>query len=134
MQFSTTVRNARGDAVETSIGTSPLLIFYSGAKPANCAASDPSGEIGSITLPSNWLATAAGGLKGIAGTWAGAMTTGGTIASFRIKNSAGSVCHVQGTVTLIAASPLGDMIIDDISPLTGQVVNVTQFDMLEGNA
>ena len=38
LQYSVTVRNAQLDAVETTVGTAPLLRIYSGSAPANCSA------------------------------------------------------------------------------------------------
>ncbi len=39
MQFSTAVRNAMLDAIETAIGTGAVCKFRTGAVPANCAES-----------------------------------------------------------------------------------------------
>jgi len=38
LQYSVDVRNAQLDAVETTIGASPLLRIFTGSSPANCAA------------------------------------------------------------------------------------------------
>jgi len=40
VQLSVTARNARLDAIETAVGTSPILRIRTGAAPANCAAAD----------------------------------------------------------------------------------------------
>lgn len=58
VQLSTSVRNAMLDAIESTVGTAPILKIRSGAQPANCAAAD-SGTVGAtMTLPSDWLAAA----------------------------------------------------------------------------
>lgn len=131
-QFSIAVRNARADAVESTIGASAKLKFFTGSEPANCAAADPAGLVGTINLPADWMAAAASGVKALAGSWSAAMTNSGTIACFRIYDSGGSTCHMQGGVT--ATDGGGDMEIDDVSPNAGQVVAVTTFSITEGNA
>lgn len=126
LQYSTTVQAAKLDAVETTIGTAPTLIIYSGAVPANCAAADPSGALVSITLPSDWMAAASSNTKGIAGSWSGTASGSGTPASFRIKQ--GATCHIQGT----AGVGSGDLNLNG-SITSGQTVNVTAFTLTGAN-
>lgn len=57
--YSVAVRNAMLDAYESTIGTAPLLRFYSGAMPATAADTTTGTLLASITLPSDWLAGAA---------------------------------------------------------------------------
>src|SRR5688500_7087221 len=100
LQLSTTVRNARLDAIETTIGTSPILEIRTGAQPANCAAADSGTLLASMTLPSDWMAAAASGAKALSGTWSDpSANNAGTAAHFRIKDSGGSTCHMQGSVS-----------------------------------
>lgn len=61
IQFSTGVRNARLDAIETTIGTAPVMRILSGSMPANCAAAETGTIIAELTLPSDWMAAASGG-------------------------------------------------------------------------
>ena len=61
MQYSVTVRNARLDAVESSIGTTPILKIFDGTMPANCAAADAGTVLATCTLPSDWMAAASSG-------------------------------------------------------------------------
>ncbi len=101
MQLSTTVRNARLDAIETAIGTGALLEFWSGAIPANCAAADAGTKLAGATLPSDWMSDASAGSKAKAGTWQDAAADANGLARhYRIKNSAGSACHAQGLVSM----------------------------------
>jgi len=133
MQLSTTVRNARLDAIETAIGTAPILKIRTGAAPANCAAADSGTVLATLTLPSDWLAAAASGSKALLGTWqdAGA-DAAGTAAHFRIYDSGGSTCHVQGTVTATGGG--GDMTIDNAVLAVAQQVNVTGFTLSDANS
>lgn len=96
LQLSTQVRNARLDAVESAIGASPILEIRSGIPPADCAVSDAGTLLASVTLPSDWMA-AASGSKEESGTWEDASADANGLAGhYRIKNSAGTTCHVQG--------------------------------------
>ncbi len=81
MDLSVQVRNARLDAIETTIGTSPIMRLFTGSAPASTAAADSGTEIVAITLPSDWLAAAAGGSIALAGTWTGTAGASGTVAS-----------------------------------------------------
>lgn len=133
LQMSTTMRNNRLDTIETSIGTSPIMEIRTGAPPANCAAADSGTVLATLTLPSDWLAAASGGTKSKSGTWQDSSADAtGTAAHFRIKDSGGSTCHLQGTVT--ATSGGGDMEVDNVSFAAGQDFQVTGFTLTEGNA
>lgn len=63
LKYSVTVRNARLDAIETTIGTSAILKIRTGAPPANCAAADSGTVLSTVNLPSDWMAAAASGEK-----------------------------------------------------------------------
>jgi hypothetical protein len=130
MQFSVAVRNARADAIEATVGTSPTLEIRSGAAPANCAAADSGTVLATLALPSNWMADAASGVKGLAGTWQDTSSdAGGTAAHFRIKSSGGTV-HVQGTVGTSGA----DLIVTTTTFVATQPFSITAFNITEGNA
>lgn len=133
LQLSTTVRNARLDAIETAIGVSPILRIRSGSVPASCATADSGTVLASVTLPSDWMAAASGGSKAKAGTWEDTSADNtGTAGHFRIYDSGGSTCHLQGTVTLTAGG--GDMTVDNTSFVAGQAFTVTGFTLTDGNA
>ena len=135
-QFSPNARNAALDAIEAAIGTAPKLQLRSGALPANTAGADAGNLLVEIALPSDWLETAATGVKTIKGTWTGtgaAAAAGGTNAGhFRIKNTAGTTTHVQGTITITGAG--GDMELDNPNIAQNQSVTVTTFTLTAGGA
>ena len=56
----------------------------------------------------------------------------GVAGHFRVYDSAGAVCHYQGSVTLSGGG--GDMTLDNTNIATGQSVSVASFDITEGNA
>lgn len=131
IKLAVLTRNAKLDAIETEIGTDPVLKLRSGAPPADCAAADSGTVLCSMTLPTDWLAAAGSGQKAKAGTWSGtASGGGGTIGHFRIYDSGGSTCKMQGTVGLGS----GDMSLDNNVVADGQTITVTAFTLTEGNA
>lgn len=131
-QYSVAVRNAALDARQTTIGTSPVLKLFSGAEPANCGAADPSGLLATLTLPSTWMAAASGGVKAKSGSWTGAGSTGGTVASYRIYDSGLVACHVQGSVTATGGG--GDMTVDNAVIANAQAITVNSYQWTAGNA
>lgn len=133
MQFSTAVRAARANATESTIGTSPICVILTGTKPANCAAAETGTRLAVMTLPSDWLTNPGDGTKALIGTWedssADAAGVGGY---FRIYDSGGTVCGIQGTVTQTGGG--GDMTLDNTNIAAAQDVKVTGFTLTEGNA
>ncbi len=128
IQLSVAVRNARLDTIESTIGTAPSLIIYSGALGADCAAADPTGTLATITLPSDWMNAAASGQKTLLGSWTVSASGTGTAQSFRIKQ--GATCHMQGTVGI----GTGDLQLNNTSIASGQTVTVTAFTLTDANA
>lgn len=130
-QFSTTVRNATLDAVESTISTSPTLEIRTGTKPADCAAADSGTVLATLTLPSDWMSAASGGTKSLSGTWEDAAADAdGTAGHFRIKQS--TTCHIQGSITVTGGG--GDMTLDNTLISTGQQVTITGFTLTAGGA
>ena len=132
VQLGVLTRNARLDAVETQLGTAPLMTIRTGAQPANCAAANAGTVLATINLPADWLAAAAGGTKGIAGgPWQDVSAdASGTAAHFRIHNTAGTVCEMQGSV----GQGSGDLQLDNATLVAGQTVSITAFTLTDGNA
>jgi hypothetical protein len=132
VQLSTTSRNARLDAIETTIGTNPIIDFRTGAQPADCATADSGTELEQMTLPSDWLSAASAGSKAKVGTWTGTADAAGTAGHFRIKDSGDSTCHIQGTITATGGG--GDMELDNVVVAVGQTITVSTFTISDGNA
>lgn len=130
-QYSVTVNNARLDQIESTIGTAPLLRFFTGSMPANCAAASTGTQLASQALPSDWLAAAGSGQKVKAGTWTGTFSAAGTVGYFRIFDSAGTTCHLQGTVTATGGG--GDMTLDNNVAANGQAWTVNTFQINAAN-
>lgn len=132
VQFATDVRNAQANAVESTIGTTPVLKFFTGAQPANCAAANSGTELASITLPSDWLGAAASGAVAMVGTWDDAIAETGTAAHFRVYASDGTTCKIQGSVTTSGGG--GDMTVTTTSFVEAQPIEVLTFTLTQGGA
>ena len=133
IQLSTAVRNARLDAIETTAGTSAIIRIRTGAAPANCGTADSGTILAELTLPSDWMANASGGTKALAGSWQDLSANNtGTAAHFRLYDSAGTTCHLQGTVTATGGG--GDMEVSSTSFTAGQSFTINTFTLTDGNA
>ena len=132
-QFSTSVRNAVLDAIETAVGTSAVLKIRSGSVPANVGTADAGTVLATLNLPSDWLAGASGGSKALTGTWQDTSADAtGTAGHFRIYASDGTTAHIQGTVTATGGG--GDLTLDNTSIASGQQVTVTSFTITAGGS
>lgn len=133
LQYSVAVRNARLQAVEDTIGASPILKIRTGAPPANCATADSGTVLATVALPADWMAAASAGSQAKAGTWSDASAdAAGTAAHYRLYASDGVTCHEQGTVTATGGG--GDMTVDNTSFAVGQAFTVTAYTKTAGNA
>lgn len=133
IQLSVAVRNARLDVIETTTGTSAILRIRTGAQPANCAATRSGTVVATVNLPSDWMAAASGGAKAMSGTWSDTSAdAAGTAAHFEIMDTAGTTCHLQGSVTATGGG--GDMTLDNVVFAAGQSFSVTSFSLTDANA
>lgn len=133
IQFSVAVRNARLDAIESTISTSAVLKIKTGSAPATCATADSGTVLATITCPSDWAAAASSGSKAKSGTWEDTSADAtGTAAHFRLYASDGTTCHMQGTVTVTGGG--GDLTLDDVTLTAGQTVTITTFTLTDANS
>jgi hypothetical protein len=132
IQLSTTLRNNMVGQYETTIGTAPKLQIRSGAQPATCATADSGTLLAELTLPSDWMGAASAGAIALGGTWSGTGAAAGTAAHYRLKDSAGTTCHEQGSVTATGGG--GDLTLDNTSIASSQAVSVTSWTRTQGGA
>ena len=133
LQYSVAVRNAKLDAVESTIGTSAVLKLRTGSAPADVATADSGTVVATLTLPSDWMAAASSGSKAKSGTWQDTSAdNSGTIAHWRLYASDGTTCHAQGTATITSGG--GDMELDAVVVTAGQTITITGFTLTAGNA
>jgi len=120
LQFSVAGRNARANAIETTIGTSAIVRIRTGAPPATCATADSGTVLATMNLPVDYFAPASAGSMARLGTWSDtAADAAGTAAHFRMYESGGTVCGMQGTC--------GQSVIIATSALTAANGNVLTF-------
>jgi hypothetical protein len=130
IQLSTSVRNARLDAIESAIGASAILKIRTGAQPTDCAAADSGTVLATLNLPADYMAAAASGSKAKSGTWQDTTAdASGTAAHFRIYAADGTTCHLQGTV----GQGAGDLSLDSTSIIAGQQVTINTFTLTDAN-
>lgn len=133
LQYSQTVRNARLDAVESTIGVTPLFRIYSGTKPAATTDAATGTLLAEMTLPSDWMAAASGGTKEKSGTWQDLTANAtGTAGYFRVLDSTGTTTHIQGEVTDTAGA--GPLKLSTTAIVSGEPVTVVTFTLTAGNA
>ena len=131
MQFSTELRNARLDAVETIGGASPICEIRTGAAPASCAAANSGTVLSIIALPADWMAAASGGAKAAQGSWLDSSAdAAGTAGHFRLFKSDGTTCFLQGTCGTSGA----DMNLDNLVFAVGQQFSIASFTLTEPHA
>jgi hypothetical protein len=120
------------DSIEAVITVSPLMQIRTGPPPPTCGDADSGVVLATLVLPADWMLPAGSGSKGKSGTWSDASADAdGAAGHFRVYNSAGSICHIQGTVTITGAG--GDMTVDNPVFATGQTFIVTAFTFNAGN-
>lgn len=132
VQLSVSARNARLDQIETTLSTAPKLQIFTSTVEANCAAADSGTKLVEMVLPSDWMNAASSGSKTKLGTWSDVGLAAGTAGHFRIKDNAGTTCHIQGTVTISGGG--GDMTLDNTNIAVSQAVTVNTFTLTDGNA
>lgn len=131
IQFSVAVRNARLDAIKTTIGTAGKLLLYTGAVPATCATAASGTLLATLTLPTTYINAASSGSSTIAGgPWTGTASAAGTAGYFRLTDTAGTAVGIQGTV----GQGTGDMSFDNATFTVGQNIQITAFTSTDGNA
>ena len=132
VRFSTGIRNLWAQQLEQSAGPSALLRLSSGLPPAIPEDPDSGTLLVGIVLPADWLTGPSSGQVDLLGVWSGTAIAIGDIGYFRIKNAAGTVCLMQGTVD---EPGLGaDMEIDFRGVAVGQLVICSFFSLIAPNA
>lgn len=132
-QQSVDVRNARLDAIEIAIGTSPILRIRTGAPPASCAAADTGTVLATLTLPADWMDAASSGEKAKLGTWEDSSADAtGTAGHWRIYASDGTTCHLQGDCSDTGGT--GALKLVTTSLVAGQPVLISSFAMQAANS
>lgn len=131
IQMGTTLRNARLDQIETTVGVSAIIKIWTGAQPSTCATADSGTKLVEFDLASDWAAAASSGSKALSSTPISATAAAtGTAGYFRLYESTAATCHMQGTVGTSGT----DMIIDNTSITSGQTVQISSLSFSEPGA
>jgi hypothetical protein len=132
-QLSVAARNATLQALENEVGNNAILTISTGTPPLNCAAANTGIVLATMILPDDWLGAPSGGNVNLSGSWQDlSADASGTAGYFRLFNNAGTVCHMQGTISPTGGS--GDMQLDNTNIATGQQITVTSFSITAGGA
>lgn len=131
IQYKVSLNNARLDQIETSIGTAPLMQFFTGSMPADCATADSGTKLVDSALPSDWMNAASSAAKTKNGTWTLTGIAAGSAGYFRIRDSGGAAVYMQGTITATGGG--GDMTLDNIVIAVSQVITVNTFTITAAN-
>lgn len=131
MRYSTELRNARADQIETIAGASPRLHFLTGSAPANLSDAETGTLLADATLPADWLSAPADGVKSKVGTWNDpAANASGTCGYARLYKADNVTCVAEYTVGTSGA----DINLLSLDFVAGQPLNIESFSITEGNA
>lgn len=137
VQLSTSIRNARLDAIPATAGPAAHLEIYTAPVPTSPTDPATGTRLVEYDLASTWADPATGGASSLADLplVVNAVATG-VAAYFRLYRSDDATCFLQGTVSTnppLPPDPLGDMIIDNTLIVLGQTVVITAFTLRDGN-
>lgn len=131
MNYSTTIRNTGLDAITTAVGSSGILVIYSGTQPATVAtALSGNTVLATLALSATFApASSSGVLTANAITNDSSADNSGTATWGSLETSGGTRC-----VDFTVGTSGTDMIIDNTSISAGQVVSCSSFVITAGNA
>lgn len=127
--MSTTLRNARLDAITTAVGSAGKLAIYDGTRPAT--GGTVTNKLAEFTLGSPFASAAAGGgpLSPTLPSNVSALLSG-TATWFRITTSGGTFV-ADGSATATGVG--GDLQLNSAAISSGATVSITGFTITEGN-
>jgi len=132
MQWDEAVNNAKLNAIEVEIGSSPFIRKYTGTMPAQTSDSATGTQLAELQLPADWLADAIGHEKHQLGVWQDlSADASGQFGYFRIYKQDGVTCVGQGSITLTGLG--GDLQVSDLNVVIGEPVSITGFMIAAGN-
>lgn len=127
LAYSTTLRNARLDAITTAAGNAALLRIYDGTRPASGGTATT--LLSELTCGTPFAAAASGGVLTLGSiTQDSSANATGTATWFRIVTSGGTFV-LDGNVGTSGS----DLNLTTTSIVSGQPVSVTSFTITEGN-
>jgi len=136
IQLGVTLRNNMIGQYETTVSTSPKLIFRSGTQPSSCGASDGGSLLAILTLPADWQSNASGITTIVGNPWTGTGAAAGTIGHYRLKDSTATASDNTGTTHEQGACGTSgsDINLDNLVVAVGQTISVTSWTRTQGGA
>lgn len=126
--YSSTIRNARMDAITTAAGASALLRIYDGSRPATGGTATT--LLAELTCNATFAPSASGGVLTLNSiTQDSSANATGTATWFRIVKSDGTTHVLDGNVGTSGS----DLNLTTTSIVSTQPVSVTSFVLTEGN-
>lgn len=133
LELAPALRDAMMDALVAEIGASPLLRFYTGAKPAELADASTGTLLVEAGLPSTWMNASSGGVITKAGTWQDlSADDDGAAGYFRVYEATGTTAYIQGDITDTAGA--GPMKLSSTAIVSGEPMSVVTFTITGPNA
>ena len=128
--YSTAIRNARGDAVTTGVGSSGLLRIYDGTAPANASAALSGNTLlAELACSVTFAPAASGGVLTVNTiTQDSSANATGTATFFRVTTSGGTSC-IQGSVGTSGQ----DLNMNSVAITSGAAVAVSSFVLTGGS-
>lgn len=133
LKYSASLKNAQQDAMTAKLGSSALLLIYSGSQPANPDTAVTSQVLlATLTCNAIFAPASSGGTLTLNSITSGTGTAGagsGTTATWYRLTTSGGVAHVDGAVGISGA----DINLNNTSIATGQTVSITSLTYSNGN-
>jgi len=125
--FSTTLRNARADAITTAAGASALLKIYDGTRPATGGTATT--LLATLTCNATFAGAASTGVLTLNSITSATAVATSTATWFRLTTSGGTFV-MDGNVSTSGS----DLNLNTVSIVSGGTVSVTSATFTEGNA
>ena len=125
--FSTTLRNARADAITSAAGASALLKIYDGTRPATGGATTT--LLATLTCNATFAGAASTGVLTLNSISSATAVASSTATWFRLTTSGGTFV-MDGNVSTSGS----DLNLHTVTIVSGGTVSVTSATFTEGNA
>lgn len=130
LKLSTSIRDARNNAITSGVGASGVLRIYSGTRPANVAASITGTLLAELTANATYAPASSSGVLTLnAITQDSSADNTGTASHFRQWQSNGTTACIDGDVGTSGS----DINLNTVSIVAGGPVSVTSFTITDAS-
>ena len=127
LKYSTTLKNARLDAITTAAGANAKLSVYSGTQPAACGTATT--QLVQLPMNATFAPAASGGVLTLNSITTTNASATGTATWMRVWKNDGTTCVMDGDVSTSGAA----LNLSSTAITSGQPVSVTSFVITAGN-